>query len=248
MSGYLLWIAVGVTTVAAVLLVLRAPNRRSSRGGLRLPGVAVLLELVRRWGQDARGETRHEATMLLRQFSALLQSGRGEAQAWGDLRDHWSRRSPGHPFARVCAQIAAASQVGVGVSAGMRSASAQLGDSVQEWETIRLLDQLTSITALSEQTGAPLSRLVEQVAVAMDDAAELHAAVRTAAAGPRLTQLLLAVLPLGGLVLGGAMGVDVLGVLFGSGLGLLAAGIGLSLLGAGHWWSSRMIASVMRHV
>lgn len=246
--GAMLWAAVGVTAAAAALLMVRPAGRRSGRHGPRLLGVIALPELVRRWGQDVRGETRREATMLLRQFSALLQSGRGEGQAWSDLRDHWSRRRPGHPFGWACAQIAAAERAGAGVSAGMRSASSRLGGSVQEQETVRLLEQLTSIAALSEQTGAPLSRLVEQVAAAMDDAAELHAAVRTAAAGPRLTQLLLAVLPLGGLALGGTMGVDVLGVLFGSGLGLLTGGAGLLLLAAGHGWSSRMIASVMRHV
>lgn len=247
-AGAALWAAVGVTAAVSLLLLLRPARGVVISEGLRLPAAAQLGERLRVLGRDARGEIRREATMLLRQFSALLQSGRGDGQAWGDLRDHWRRRRPEHPFVRVCTQIAAAEHMGLGASAGMRDVRAQLGGSVEERETVHLLDQLISITALSEQTGAPLSRLVEQVAAAMDDAAELHAAVRTAAAGPRLTQLILALLPLGGLALGQAMGVEVLRVLAGSGLGLFAGAIGLGLLAAGHWWSSRMITAVMRHV
>lgn len=81
----------------------------------------------------------------------------------------------------------------------------------------------------------------------MEDSAALEAAVRAAAAGPRLTQGILAALPVGGVVLGALMGAAPLAVLFGSvlGWGCLLLGLGCMLLG---WhWSSAMIRSVARH-
>lgn len=110
-----------------------------------------------------------------------------------------------------------------------------------------VLQGLISIHALSQSTGAPLSRLCRKAADSLEDSAALDAAVRTAAAGPRLTQLILAALPLGGLAMGALMGAQPLAVLFGStlGWGCLVSGLGCLLLG---WrWSARMIRAVTPH-
>ncbi|MBO0597009.1 hypothetical protein I2485_14705 [Nesterenkonia sp. E16_7] len=110
-----------------------------------------------------------------------------------------------------------------------------------------VLQGLISIHALSQSTGAPLSRLCRKAADSLEDSAALDAAVRTAAAGPRLTQFILAALPLGGLAMGALMGAQPLAVLFGStlGWGCLVSGLGCLLLG---WrWSARMIRAVTPH-
>lgn len=110
-----------------------------------------------------------------------------------------------------------------------------------------VLQGLISIHALSQSTGAPLSRLCRKAADSLEDSAALDAAVRTAAAGPRLTQFILAALPLGGLGMGALMGAQPLAVLFGStlGWGCLLFGLGCLLLG---WrWSARMIRAVTPH-
>lgn len=112
---------------------------------------------------------------------------------------------------------------------------------------IEVLQRLISIHALSQSTGAPLSRLCRKAADSLEDSAALDAAVRTAAAGPRLTQFILAVLPIGGMAMGALMGTRPLAVLFGSPLGggCLVAGIGCMFLG---WrWSTRLISTVAPH-
>lgn len=235
--------------VAAVLLVLPAQARRP---GQQHRGAAALLVLGRalrtRAGQQP-GQLRKETAELLRQFSALLASGRGEAQAWADLRETWRRRDPEHPLTAVCRHTAAAETSGAGTAEGLRRAlSASELNAHRGPELRRLLQRLLAVTALSEQTGAPLSGLVEQLADSVDSSAELAAAVQTATAGPRLTQLLLTLLPVGGLGLGQLMGAQPVGALFGGGLGLACLVGGTLCLLAGRFWSSRMIRTVMRHV
>lgn len=110
-----------------------------------------------------------------------------------------------------------------------------------------VLQRLISIHALSQSTGAPLSRLCRKAADSLQDSAALDAAVRTAAAGPRLTQFILAALPVGGVAMGALMGARPLSVLFGStlGWGCLVAGLGCMFLG---WrWSTRLISTVTPH-
>jgi tight adherence protein B len=73
-----------------------------------------------------------------------------------------------------------------------------------------------------------------------DDA---DAARQTALAGPKATVSLLTWLPLMGLGLGIALGVDPLAILLGTpwGLAALAAGAGLTV--AGRVWSARLVAA-----
>lgn len=255
MSEPLTIIAVFAVAAAAVLLLL--PAARASRSPrsrtITLRGILARLQAL---GADHSGALRRDGAVLLRQFSALLQSGRAEAQAWADLRSHWIARGPlegaadpaeEHPFAVVCGQVATSEQLGQGSAAGLRRCLRRSSSSLPP-EVRRCVEQLIAVTALSEQTGAPLSRLVEQLAEGMDEASELHAAVETAAAGPKLTQVVLALLPFGGLGLGQMMGVSPLATLAGTPLGWLCLVAGLSLLAVGWWWSTRLIHGVISDV
>ncbi|WP_120006740.1 type II secretion system F family protein [Nesterenkonia muleiensis] len=232
---------------AAACVLLLVPALREATTSLRraVSFFSRLPLLVRERVQARPAETRKEAAELLRQFAALLMSGRGEAQAWTDLRETWRRRAPDHQLTKLCAQVAAAEAAGAGTAEGLRRCLAAESD--RDPELTRLLTRLVGVTRLSEQTGAPLSELVEQLASSVDDSAELAAAVQTATAGPKLTQLILSLLPVGGLALGQTMGADPLAMLFGGGLGLICLAVGLLFLGAGSLWSRRMIQSVMRH-
>jgi tight adherence protein B len=232
---------------AAAMVLVAAPARGPTKTASPRP-----LSRMRDWGQQLQqrlrprpARMRKDVAELLRQFSALLVSGRGEGQAWEDLRRTWRNRDPDHALSRVSAQIAASEAAGTGTAEGLRRYVAMHSDS--DPELTRLLNRLMAVTALSEQTGAPLSELVEQLADSVDEAAELTAAVETATAGPKLTQLILTLLPAGGLALGQIMGASPLATLLGSSVGILCLSAGLLLLGAGRLWSRHMIQKVTRH-
>src|SRR5699024_11643147 len=138
----------------------------------------------------------------------------------------------------VCAQAAAAEASGNGTAAGLRRAAAQ----TQNRQLRHLVNRLIAVTALSEQTGAALSHLMEQLADAADDSAQLAAAVQTAVAGPKLTQLILTLLPAAGVLLGHLMSESTTAALLGGGLGTLCLLAGMGFLAVGRLRSARMIA------
>lgn len=273
--------------IAAVALSARGDGEAETGSGASAGrGLSTLVLIRERWASRLDAEhIRRDAAQLLRQLSALLQSGRGVGQAWGDLHEHWSRRRPDHPIVRLCAHAVAGDRIGRGSEEGLRSFSrsradrpprgiadllfglrpapgeapltgAEVGDDAPERlmtpaaarELDRTVHRLTGVAALSARTGAPLSGLVEQIAGAADDAAELHAQVRTAAAGPRLTQTILALLPVGGAVIGQLIGADAAAVLLHTTFGRVCLFLGGVLMACGWWWSSRMIAQVADHV
>lgn len=240
----LIWASVAALVTATFLLCL--PRVITGHGNSVRAGRSPRELVTRLRGGDVMSpeQLRKESATLLRQFSALLQSGRGEGQAWGDLLAHWRRRDPDHPLTVVCAQAAAAEASGYGTAEGLRRAAAQ----TQNLQLRHLVNRLIAVTALSEQTGAALSHLMEQLASAADDSAQLAAAVQTAVAGPKLTQLILTLLPAGAVVLGYIMGAAPIGTLLGGGIGMLCLLAGTGFLVLGRIWSARMIGSVMRHV
>lgn len=187
---------------------------------------------------------RRDAAVLLRQFAALVDSGRSEAQAWSDLHRHWQSRQHGHPFTEVCATVTAAEHSGLGASYGLSRAAEQ----AQDPQTMHLVQRLQAVTALSEHTGTALSRLVEQLAHGFDTASELASSVRTAVAGPRLTQNMLTVLPVGGMGLGYLMGASPLVTMMSHPVGWACMALGVMALLSGRVWSARMIRQVTRHV
>lgn len=286
----------------------RARREGARRRALRMLGID---------GGRGAGVTR-DAAMLLRQLSALLQSGRGPGQVWADLAHQWAARGQGtsvvnprrgavehlpmeHPLAQLCARAAAADRAGRGAADGLDRFTAELrerlnasgplrrfigpralwtgalrlhrtgaprrsalhhlpawpwgsgsvsgsaspaGSRRDDRRLLRVASRLAGLLRLSEDTGAPLSRLAEELASTLDDDGEVAAAISSAVAGPRLTQVVLAALPVGGLLVGQLIGADVLGVLFGSPAGLFCLSAGGALMLAGVWWSRGMIRAV----
>lgn len=111
-------------------------------------------------------------------------------------------------------------------------------------------DRLAALAAaarrLAEQTGAPLAELIERIEA---DARAMDRAVASAAAqaaGARATAWLLAGLPVGGIALGYAIGVDPLDVLLHTPIGAGCAIAAIALQLAGLAWAERLGGNRMR--
>lgn len=244
-----LWAAASAVLMGVAVLCCWPPSQMRAQRHHLVVSVWIRRAAQRiRPGQSPASDLRQDCAELLRQFSALLQSGRSEAHAWRDVHLHWRRRRPEHVLTRVAALATAAEASGEGAATGLRRAAEQLPQqgltSATRDELDRLLQRLLAATALSEQTGAPLSGLVNQMAEGMDAAAALAGAIETAVAGPRLTQLLLTLLPLGGLILGQLMGAAPFVTLLSGTLGLLCLVLGIGALMTGRIWSQRMLKTV----
>jgi hypothetical protein len=108
---------------------------------------------------------------------------------------------------------------------------------------VRHATAVVAATRLALDVGAPLGRVLEQVAGTLVAEAESRAEREAALAGPRTTGRLLMWLPIVGGLLGWALGADPVGTATDGGIGSLAVGAGLVLLLAGRVWSDRMVAA-----
>lgn len=93
----------------------------------------------------------------------------------------------------------------------------------------------------SAELGAPLAPVLEAVAQGVARAGEVAQERRVQLAAPLATARVLRVLPLGGLLLGGLLGVDPLGVLLDSPLGVACLAVGLAAMLVGNVWLSRLV-------
>ena len=107
----------------------------------------------------------------------------------------------------------------------------------------RHAEAVVAATRLALEVGAPLGRVLEQVAGTLVAEAESRAEREAALAGPRTTGRLLMWLPIVGGLLGWALGADPAGTATDGGIGSLAVGAGLVLLVAGRVWSDRLVAA-----
>ncbi|GAA0793685.1 type II secretion system F family protein [Spirilliplanes yamanashiensis] len=93
---------------------------------------------------------------------------------------------------------------------------------------------------LAEQTGAPAADLVERIEADARAADRARATAAAQGAGAQATAVLLAALPLGGIVLGYLIGADPLAVLLHTPIGAACALGALGLQTAGLAWSDRL--------
>ncbi|MDR7382959.1 type II secretion system F family protein [Promicromonospora iranensis] len=108
---------------------------------------------------------------------------------------------------------------------------------------VRHAEAVAAATRLALDVGAPLGRVLEQVAATLVAEAEARAERDAALAGPRTTGRLLMWLPIVGGLLGWALGADPVGTATDGGIGSLAVGMGLVLLVGGRIWSDRLVAA-----
>lgn len=109
-----------------------------------------------------------------------------------------------------------------------------------------LIAPLSACWAVAAQHGSGLAvavtRMYEQARIAEDIRVQLLAQM----AGPRATARILMMLPLFGIAMGMMMGVDPVGWLLGSPMGLGCLVCGLMLTALGYWWTSAIARRVER--
>jgi tight adherence protein B len=249
-----------VLALAAVLLVqpprgAAARLRRAGRaGGEGNPGPAVaprtfrvgIFPLTR--GSAGKGSKQPAApmTVVVQQLAALLKGGRTPARLWeeiwlvyGSSGSHEAGLSAGSRAMLASARAAAAG--GTPVSDAIRR-SLPSAFPRRDRES-RIWSELAACFDIAEASGCPLAGVLTRFAAQLEVEDDADAARQTALAGPKATVSLLTWLPLLGLGLGMALGVDPLAILLGTpwGLAALAAGIGLTV--AGRLWSARLVAA-----
>lgn len=170
------------------------------------------LRVWNRWKSTASEATGRQ--QLLRQLAALLRAGRQSHQVWKELAQLQppTGKDPQDRLSRAIRQAALHAQRGENTAAAF--------DSWWPW--------LACCFEMSAQQGAPLADLLERYGNHLKEDQELDDLVKVEAAGARMTQRLLLILPLGGVGLGLLLGVDLAAIYFGHPLGigcLLGGGI-----------------------
>ncbi|MEK9736283.1 MAG: type II secretion system F family protein [Candidatus Nanopelagicales bacterium] len=212
--------------VAAVLLLL--PSRRHRIGsGLVDVGYHVQRYASKRLHRASARRTRQRANVreAMAECAAELSAGQPTRRAL--LRSFDDSLAP---------RTRAAARFGGDIAAALRADAQEPGREV--------LASVAACWSVAEGNGAGLAaaldRLVAQERAAQDIRVQLTAHL----AAPRASSRMLSLLPLFGLAMGFALGVNPIAWLIGSPVGLacLALGIGLVLLGL--WWSSRIVKRV----
>jgi tight adherence protein B len=196
--------------------------------------------------------------VLVQQLAALLRGGRGAFQLWEELWIvHGSRQITDGgtgPAAekgnaglskeslQVLAAARAASTVGNSPAGAIRSTAAKAYPRRGSSER-RVWMELAACLDIAETSGCPLADLLTRFAAQLEAEEDSEAARQTALAGPKATVRLLSWLPVFGLGLGMALGVDPVGILLNNFLGVATFAAGLLLTAAGRVWSSRLVAS-----
>jgi tight adherence protein B len=196
-------------------------------------------------------------TLVVQQLAALLKGGRTPARLWEEL---WLVYS-GRPGASHRSGAPGAGRPGPALSAGSVAmlaaarAAAFRGSPVSDAIKIsapaafprlfgrepRIWFELAACFDIAEASGCPLADVLTRFAAQLEVEDDAEAARQTALAGPKATVSLLTWLPLMGLGLGIALGVDPFAILVGTPLGLAALAAGAGLTAAGRIWSSRLV-------
>lgn len=105
----------------------------------------------------------------------------------------------------------------------------------------RIWSELAACFDIADASGCPLADVLARFAAQLEVEDDAEAARQRALAGPKATVSLLTWLPLMGLGLGIALGVDPLAILTGTPLGMAALAVGTGLTIAGRIWSARLV-------
>lgn len=239
---------------------------RASPGGASLGRSGIGLP----WRKVPAGKEQGQLslTLLVQQLAALLKGGRTPARLWDELwLVHHGRPEPGsrrpedlagQPNAAkasgtgrngpslsagsltMLAAVRAAAIRGLPVSEAIRK-SAPAAFSRNDGREPRIWLELAACFDIAEASGCPLADVLARFAAQLEMEDDADAARQTALAGPKATVSLLTWLPVMGLGLGMALGVDPLAMLFGTPLGVVALAAGVALTVAGRIWSARLV-------
>lgn len=216
---------VGVLVGLAVLVGSGAALGRTSVLAVRAESGAVLARWRRARSLKGDDDDRTLETVTTA-VAALLRSGTAPAQAWWTaVRVPADHRGVPDADALVDA-VAGTSRRRGGHDAALRRQAAGV----------------VAACAVAAEVGASLAPVLDAVGSAVVVAEEERAARDAALAGPRATARLLGWLPVGGLVVGALLGVDLPGVVVGGGLGATSLVVGLVLMVVGRAWTRRLVA------
>ncbi|MEO6886983.1 MAG: type II secretion system F family protein [Jatrophihabitantaceae bacterium] len=98
---------------------------------------------------------------------------------------------------------------------------------------------------IAESTGARPADVLTRIGADLAAVQDQRRAVASALAGPRSSALMLAALPLLGIVLGVTMGADPLAFLVGTPTGRLVCCVGVLFDACGVWWTQRLLANAV---
>lgn len=199
--------------------------------------------------------------MLVHQLASLLEAGRSPQVVWAETalsyRSYKQSSGAGEEqsfdpevdevLEALCAADRAAA-LGHSVAPVLRNygggpRTGSNKSTAKDRRMERIWADLAACWDVAELSGAPLSRLLSRYAGALEGELDAEAARETALAGPRATVRLLTWLPGFGLGLGLLMGVDPVGILLGTSVGLAALAAGVVLMFVGRMWSQRMVAA-----
>ncbi|WP_232680332.1 type II secretion system F family protein [Nocardioides sp. R-C-SC26] len=212
--------AVLAATVAVVLVVIAlAGPARGVAVGCGAGAVWVGLHLWRRRLADRAAQaTSARVVEMCEALAADLASGRPPGDALDDAAEAWAQLAP----------VAEAQRVGADVGSAWRRAEATPG-----------ADGLAVVAAawqVSHRTGGGLDVALTAVARELRAAESTQRVVVGELASARATARLMAMLPLGALMLGTASGADPWGFLLGHPVGVGCLALGLTFAGLGVWW------------
>lgn len=241
-------VALIVVLAAAAWLLLERPRAGKRRARNRLSPPNNENQGHSRQSRPARVEAA-SMVVLVHQLAALLRGGRGTSQVWEELWAVHGSGTSSRPKGtvsvqslKVLAAARAAASVGNSPAKAIRSTAARTYP-VRGTSERRIWVELAACLEIAELSGCPLAELLTRFAAQLESEEDAEAARQTALAGPKATVRLLSWLPVFGLVLGMALGVDPLGTLLGNPWGIATFVAGLGLTAGGRLWSSRLVAS-----
>lgn len=239
LAGAATWMLLAPSVPTRRLARLRASLRARSRGQPAATPPAALLQLqwgwkwLRRYVHGARERSAEErrrraaVTQLCFALAAELRAGRTPAEALVRAADM------GPPeISEEIAGVLTASRTGGDVAAALRSAGTNPGG--------QGLQRLAACWSVGAGAGAGFAMAVERLAGALRGEERHREEVAAQLAGPRSTARLLAALPLLGLLMSAALGMQPLDFLLGTAYGLACLGLGLGLDAAGLVWTHRL--------
>ena len=213
-AGALLVVAVGLTAAVAA----------------GVAGAVVAWAVARARVRQARAATRVGVVELLRSVAGELRSGRPAGVAFAVAAQLAEPRL--RAVIAPLADVAARGDAGE-LADAMRAIAASRRD-------LAGLSRFAACWQVAATSGGALAPAVDRVADALHDEIDFAKSLTASLAAPRATVRLLAVLPVLGLALGGAIGARPLAFLLGSPAGLSCLAVAAGFEAAGVSWARRI--------
>jgi tight adherence protein B len=231
-AGWLGCAVVWVLPSAAELRLRALTTARAPRPSLRALAAVVRRRLTHRPGLLARRRLRGCADVC-RAIAAELRCGSSPGKALAA-----ALRGADPLIAAELAEAAVLAEAGHDPVPALRAASRRPGGTA--WASLAVCWQVAA------SSGTGVAAVVERLADALAHQDALHRELDIHLAGPRTTAVLLAGLPIAGLLMASALGGAPLLLLFTTPLGWGCLCAGIALNAAGVWWTRRLVHRVLR--